>query len=257
MEIEIYNNVHAEAFCSIFQHIKLFTEHINLTFEKERLYMQSMDSGNITIVELNIPNTWFDKYSINNNSIILGINAIMFHKVLSIREKGQHVRLSVDQDANDRVIIEFTGDNKDSFNKSFELPLMDINTDLLAIPDFDTDVVINFDSSKFATMINQMAIFNDTVDFHCSQNGIICKSCGNESGKMEVSIGNEIIKTSITKDIKIGFALHKLHDICMYSKLSKKVTILLTENFPIKFVYTIGDTEGKMIFYLAPKIDND
>lgn len=257
MEIEIYNNVHAEAFCSIFQHIKLFTEHINLTFEKDRLYMQSMDSGNITIVELNLPNTWFDKYSIHTNSIVLGINANMFHKVLSIREKGQHVRLLVDQNANDKLTIDFTEGSKDCFDKSFELPLMDIDTDLLAIPEFSTDVVINFESAKFATIINQMAIFNDTVDFHCSPNGIICKSCGNESGKMEVSIGNEFIETSITDEIKLGFALHKLHDICMYSKLSKKVTILLTENFPIKFVYTIGDTEGKMMFYLAPKIDND
>ena len=98
MEIEIYNNVHADAFCSVFQHIKLFTEHINLTFEKERLYMQSMDSGHITIVELDLPNTWFDKYSITNNSLVIGINATIFHKVLTIREKGQHIRLLVDQD---------------------------------------------------------------------------------------------------------------------------------------------------------------
>ena len=124
MEIEIHNNVHAEAFSSIFQHIKLFTEHINLTFEKERLYMQSMDSGNITIVELNLPNTWFDKYSIKSN-IILGINASIFHKVLSIREKGQQIRLLVDKKRNDKLIVEFTGSTNESFNKSFELPLMD------------------------------------------------------------------------------------------------------------------------------------
>ena len=256
MEIEIHNNVHAEAFSSIFQHIKLFTEHINLTFEKERLYMQSMDSGNITIVELNLPNTWFDKYNIKSN-IILGINASIFHKVLSIREKGQQIRLLVDKKRNDKLTVEFTGSTNESFNKSFELPLMDIESDLLAIPEFSTDVTINFDSSKFASMINQMSIFNDTIDFHCSQKGIVCKSCGNENGKMEVSIGNEFIETSIKQEMKLGFALHKLHDICMYSKLSKKVTILLTENFPIKFIYTIGDSEGKMMFYLAPKIDED
>ena len=257
MDIEIYNNVHADAFCSVFQHIKLFTEHINLTFENERLYMQSMDSGHITIVELDLPNTWFDKYSITNNSLVIGINASIFHKVLTIREKGQHIRLLVDQDKNDRLTIEFTEGSKDSCNKRFEIPLMDIDTDVLAIPDFDPDVLINFDSSKFSTMINQMTIFNDTIDFHCSQDGILCKSCGTEYGKMEVSIGSEFIETSITEEMQLGYALHKLHDICMYSKLSKTVTILLTENFPIKFIYKIGDTEGKMMFYLAPKIDND
>lgn len=257
MEIEIYNNVHAEAFCSIFQHIKLFTEHINLTFDNERLYMQSMDSGNITIVELVLPKTWFDKYLINNSSIVLGINANIFHKVLSVREKGQKVRLLVDQSKNDKLCIEFTGNDTNTFDKRFELPLMDIDSDLLAIPEFNKDVIINFESSKFSSMINQMTIFNDTVDFHCSPDKIICKSCGNESGKMEVTIGSEFIEKSVKDEINLGFALHKLHDICMYSKLSKKVVISLTECFPIQIMYTIGDTEGKMFFYLAPKIDND
>ena len=33
--------------------------------------------------------------------------------------------------------------------------------------------------------------------------------------------------------------------------------ISAAENFPIKFIYTIGDSEGRMMFYLAPKIDED
>ena len=64
MEISISNIGRAELFSQLFQHVKLFTEHINLTFDKDRMFMQSMDSARVSVFELILPSTWFDSYNI-------------------------------------------------------------------------------------------------------------------------------------------------------------------------------------------------
>ena len=70
MNIHITNIQKSEIFTSIFQHIRLFTEHINITFSKERMYLQSMDSSRVSIFELILPAEWFDIYDFDKYSEI-------------------------------------------------------------------------------------------------------------------------------------------------------------------------------------------
>lgn len=256
MNIEIYDNNQADVFCSIFQHIKLVSDTINLMFDKEKLYVQALDNGNIIITEIFLPSEWFHLYKVNEESLVIGINVSIFYKVLNTREKGQTISMSYIKH-DDKLKVEFTNNDPNIYDKRFELPLIDLDTDTLHIPEFETNVDIEMLSSKFSSIINQMIIFNDMIEFHCKPDKIICCSSGNDSGKMEVVIDSDIACTEDV-DIKLIFSLHKMHDICMYNKISKNVFISLTENFPIKIVYNVGEgNNGKLIFYLAPKIDND
>jgi len=52
MNIIIRNPQKAECFSALFQHIHMFTDHINIIFEKEKMYLQSMDSSKVSIFEI-------------------------------------------------------------------------------------------------------------------------------------------------------------------------------------------------------------
>jgi hypothetical protein len=67
MEISITNLQKAELFAGIFQHMKLFTENINISFEAERMFIQTMDASHISIIDISIPVRWFDKYHLQDN----------------------------------------------------------------------------------------------------------------------------------------------------------------------------------------------
>ena len=54
MNIVINNPQKADSFASLFQHIKLFSEHVNVMFEKERVYLQSMDTSRVSIFEIEL-----------------------------------------------------------------------------------------------------------------------------------------------------------------------------------------------------------
>ena len=52
MNILINDTTKADIFSSLFQHIKLFTEQVNITFNKDKLYLQTMDSSRVSIFEM-------------------------------------------------------------------------------------------------------------------------------------------------------------------------------------------------------------
>ena len=82
MKIIINNMQKADCFAALFQHIKLMTDNINMMFEHDRLYVQSMDSARVSIFEIIIPSTWFDEYTVNE-SVNLGINSSILYKILN------------------------------------------------------------------------------------------------------------------------------------------------------------------------------
>ena len=126
------------------------------------------------------------------------------------------------------------------------------------IPNYESNTDITVPSSYFAGIINQMEIFGDSIEFICSEDKIQLIS---ENGTMTVDIDvDELTCYSITEDeddMKISFSLSRLHNICMYHKISKEMEIILTHNFPMKIIYNLDFEDAKMIFYLAPKIGDD
>lgn len=261
MNVVLRNPVKAEQFSALFQHIKLFTEHINIMFEKDHMYLQSMDSSRVSVFEIKLQSTWFDVYEhTHNTSIALGVSSTLLFRILNTRDKLQELELVFDDRDSDKLFINFSCDNKAIFDKKFELPLVDLEYELMSIPDSESQAEISINSANFANIINQMKMFGDTLEIECNEEKIMMYSISQESGKMLVEINiDDLTEYSINEgeSIKLSFSLNVLHNICMYNKITKDVEIRLTENFPMKITYLLGDENSKMVFYLAPKISDD
>jgi proliferating cell nuclear antigen PCNA len=261
MEISITNVGKAEQFAQLFQHIRLFTEHVNLSFEKDRMFMQSMDSARISVFELVLPSTWFDTYTLTADaSITIGLNVSMLFKILNTRDKIQEIFLKLTTIESDTLFVDFTCNNKSVFDKRFELPLMDIDCEVMQIPETNSDADLSINSGVFSSLVNQLKLFGETLEIQCTEEKITMHSISHETGKMTVDIDiDDLTAYSITEGeiMKLSFGLTMLHNICMYSKLSTEIDICLTANFPMKIVYALGDNNAAFTFYLAPKINED
>jgi hypothetical protein len=298
MNISIKNPIKAEIFTLLFQHIRVFTEHVNVIFQHERMYIQSMDSCRISIFEISLPCEWFDVYdfsqmdSNNTESITIGIHSTNLFKVLSSRDKNQNIYIDYDDNENsDKLNIHFISDVKNTtfpktpnmkdddggsvattteggkqsrnaakpeFDKHFEIPLIDIDSEILAIPEQEYQAEFSISSFNFATIINQLKMFGDNLDVSCTEDKILLCSSNLENGKMFVDISIDDLSSFMIDEggnIKMSFSLNSLHNICLYNKLSREVVIFFKDNFPMKIVYPIfGDDDAKMTFFLAPKI---
>jgi len=227
-------------------------------FEKDRVYFQSMDSARISIFELYLPSSWFDVYVHDKDGTVpVGVNASLLYKILNTREKTQETQIIFDNNDEDKLFIHFVSEDKAVFDKRFEIPLVDLDMELMTIPELESNAEFSISSYNFANIIHQLKLFGDTVDIDCSEDKIELKSLSEGSGKMAVDIQiDELSEYSIDEgeNIHLSFSLNMLHNICQYHKIAKEIHIQLIKDSPMKIVYNLGEENTQLIFYLAPKI---
>lgn len=261
MDITISNLHKVELFTDIFQNMKLFTENINIMFEPERMFIQTMDTSHVSIIDISIPSTWFDKYMhIEEGSFTIGINSTILTKMLNARDKQQIVNIELKQNDTDHLYMTFTSDMSQIFDKQFEIPLLDLEQELMTIPETEVQAEFTMKSSYFSSLINQLKNFGSNLDIQCSEENIILSANSQEHGKMQVNIDiNDLNEYSIDEGeaINTSYSLKYLNNICSYNKMSSDVKVRLTTGYPMQVIYLIGgDEEAKMRMFLAPKISD-
>ena len=257
MKIQISNLVKAETFSAIFQNMKLFADNINIIFDEDKMFVQAIDSGHVSILELNVPAAWFDTYEKTNTTI--GVNSVIFFKILSTRDKSQSIEIQCDGDL-DKLLIKFVSDNKTIFDKTFEMPLVDLDAEMMSVPDMEYQAEFALPSTNFYNLINQLKMFGDSMDIECSEEKIVLFSNSQDCGKMSAEISiDDLTSFSIEEgeQIKMSFSLMHLYCIAQFHKLAKEVELSFKHGYPVQLVYNLGDSDTTLRFYLAPKISLD
>ena len=268
MKIEISNLQKCETFVALFQHLKQFTDCVNVMFTETEMFIQSMDTGRVLVFEIRLPKEWFDVYESGYGSTIIGVHTSMFYKIMNIRDKTQEIVLETNPNMSHLSILLQKSPTKTIFDKQFELPLMDIEYDLMEIPEIDHQADFSLESSTFATLINQLRIFGETVTVNCTEEHIQLNADSPEHGKMMTNIPIEDLQEYAIEEgetLSISFALKYMHDICLYQKIAKHINLGISANYPMKVQYDLRSTEdetyegkAEMCFYVAPRInDND
>ena len=259
MEFQIKDTTKCDLFVSLFQHIKQFTDFTNILFQEERMYIQCMDTACVVVFEIILPASWFDSsYQLTKGAVNLGVNTTMLYKVLTARDKTQTIEIkSEDDKLNVQFLNPDTDCNKNVFNKQFEIPLLDIQTELMEIPEIDHQAEFTIPSVTFASLINQLRNFGDTMSVICSEESISLESFSIDLGKMSVNVSiDDLEEFAIEEGKQIGFSLKYLHDICLYQKICKNISIGISEQTPLKASYILDDN-ASLSFYLAPKVGDD
>ena len=257
MKIHITNLLKSDVFSAVFQNMKAFADNVNIMLDEERMFIQAMDAGHVSVVELNIPAGWFDKYEVD--SMTIGINSVILSKILSTRDKMQHIELECEDGGSDRMTIRFASDDKSIFDKTFEVPLVDLDSEVMTIPEVEYQAEFSLPSIKFAGLITQLKMFGETMEIDCSEESITLFSDSQDYGKMSAQISIEDLNSFAIDEgeqLKMSFSLAHLHSIAQFNKLSKEVELKLKRGNPIQVVYNLGGDDTTLRFYLAPKFED-
>lgn len=255
MHLIIEDTQKAEIFSQLFQPIKSFTESINIHFKTDEVFVQCMDGGMIMIVVFSIPASWFSVYEIDQPETI-GITTAMLSKVLSIKDKSQSIEwdTSIDED---HLFVKFPTNNM-MFEKTFNIPLIQLESDLLEIPEMDYSADFSLTSVVFSNMIQQLKQFGESMHIDCTEEYIELISESVEFGKMKTHIPiQDLDEYSIEegKSITGSFALKNLSLICMYQKISKMMDVSISDSYPLRIRSKVDDNLN-ISFYIAPRIED-
>jgi proliferating cell nuclear antigen PCNA len=211
-----------------------------------------MDNNRVSVFELRLPSSWFDTWFVSVNTVV-GIYTALFFNILNLSENSILIKYDTEVDT-DKLSIQL---RLDKCTIDYELPLMDIETDVLDIPDTEYMVDMKMKSAFFFGIVDKLKKFGgDSFELDCSEESVRLFATTIEAGKMSAEIKIEdLVEYAIGEERGSGsFGMNYIHNIAVFYKVAEMVNVHFTNGEPLKVVYVLGD-DASVVFYLAPKFD--
>lgn len=267
MKLVLTNPKKVSQFACILRHLKNLSLDIEWLVDENQFYTQGMDSSHACLFELMLKPEWFDIYEVDK-ACRLGIHCELIFKIFNCLSENQKIEINYDEDKDNLFISLLPNEGEKGIEKEFELPLINIESELLDVPVTEWSADIEMLSGEFSQLIDQLSIFGNDLTIKC--NDEIVLSGSGEHGKMNARIQNEdILLYAVEEDTKINvnYSMPFIKEMASYSKLNKKVKIGVSEEIPIKVQYDLDDfmdddddeeeeAKNYIRFFLAPKIED-
>ncbi len=251
MKFKINDAKKAFEWIEIFKFIKNLNQYVSFLIKPEEIYIQIMDGAHVCLVDINFPSTWFSEFQCET-SITIGCMSAVLVKVLSMYTNNTTIEFSMNE-SNDKLQIHLTNDKE---IKHFELPLIDIDQELLTPILIDTNLDLSIKSKVFDKYISELNNFGEEVIIQCSNEKLFFES-NSEEGNYQIELeGDNIEEFNVIENYEFT-AKFPLKYICIISKLSVAyplIHLFLDETSPMRI--TFDNNEIKFNFFLAPKVED-
>lgn len=266
MNVLLTNKQKIAQFSLIFKNLKNISTDVEMHVSEKGIYIQGMDAGHVCLFEVEIKEYWFDEFN-NDTKCRLGINCEIIHKIINCKEDYHNIRMKCLNE--DKLIITlFPQEGQTGFTKEFELPLIDIDSALLEVPDVEYDADVEIGSSDISNLVNQLSMFGKDLNVKCNET-ITFKGTG-EFGTMSAIIEEEqICMYAIAEDTEVNltFAMEYLLKMVSFSKLNGITKLHFGKEYPMKLQYDLDfamdqedddeeESQNYIRFFLAPKIED-
>ena len=182
-------------------------------------------------------------------------------KILKCAGTEDSITIRAD-DAGDTVT--FVLKNKESKRISeFQLKLIDLDGDILGIPETEYKAVVKMPSAEFNRICKDLSQFGDTISISVNKDGVKFSLAGDQTNG-SVTLGQHSsadkdensVTINITEPVSLTFALRYLNIFSKATSISNNVTLSLSTDSPLVVEFKM-DSLGYIRYYLAPKIDDE
>jgi proliferating cell nuclear antigen len=250
--------------------VKDLVTQANFECSAKGISLQAMDSSHVSLVTMLLRADGFEHYRCDRN-VTLGINLNAMSKILKCAGNEDKLTIKAD-DKGDTVTFMFEGEKQAKIS-DFELKLMDIESELLGIPEGDAEAVVKMPSGEFQRTCRDLTLLGDSKDNSTLGDTVkiaVSKDCVKFSVEGDMGSGNiQVMKTSdadtteddsvsisLNSPIEETFALRYLNLVTKATPLSKSVTLSLNSSLPLVIEYNLPSLGG-LSFYLAPRIGDE
>ncbi|EFR04403.1 hypothetical protein MGYG_07409 [Nannizzia gypsea CBS 118893] len=240
--------------------VKDLVHDCNFDCNDSGIALQAMDNSHVALVSMMLKAEGFSPFRCDRN-VALGINLVSLTKVLRAAQDGDVLTLKAD-DTPDVVNLLFESVEKDRVSE-YDIKLMDIDQEHLAIPETDYSATVEMPSAEFRRICGDLNQLSESVLIEASKDGVRF-SCQGEIGNGAVTIRQNTnvdkpeqnVAITLTEPVALTFSIKYLLNFCKATSLSSKVRLSLSAEVPLLVEYTL-DGSGYVRFYLAPKIGED
>ena len=232
--------------------IMIISELVNevvFKIDREKLELVAMDPANVAMVVYKLLSSVFIEYDVNKE-IEIAVNLDNLKQVLRRAKSSDTLTLEL-LESKLKITL------KSNSTRLFTLSLINMQEERQKVPDLDFKCRIEMPSILFDEAIDDMDVVSDSVAFEIENNTLNIQASGNISTAKVSFMNNDIVRiTSKEEVVRSRYSIEYLKKIIKGSKLSDSVTLLLSNDYPLKVEYKIIDKLSLQTI-LAPRVSND
>ncbi|OJD18901.1 proliferating cell nuclear antigen (pcna) [Emergomyces pasteurianus Ep9510] len=239
--------------------IKDLVQDCNFDCNDSGIALQAMDNSHVALVSMMLKAEGFSPYRCDRN-VALGINLVSLTKVLRAAQNEDILTLKA-EDSPDVINLVFESAATDRLSE-YDIKLMDIDQEHLAIPETEYAATVEMPSAEFRRICADLANLSESVTIEANKDGVKF-SCQGEIGNGAITLRqhtnvenpDQNVSIALSEPVSLTFSLKYLTNFCKATGLSSSVRLCLSQEVPLLVEYGLGS--GHLRFFLAPKIGDE
>ena len=213
--------------------------------------LRAMDPSRVAMIDFEWPKTVFDEYACGE-PMKMCINISEMLKLLRRTGKDESIELSLDEKTG-RLQLTITG----TYVRSFNMPTLEAVEEEVPTPKVAFNVRLKITTDGFSQAIEDANLVSDHVRLEVDKEKMVMRAAGDIMGAtIEMKKGSDALLDLEAKEAsKATYSLSYLSDIVKAAAATSDVaTIEFSTDMPIRLDFQQPE-EGKLTFYLAPRIE--
>lgn len=233
--------------------ISILIDEATFKIEPDGLKLRAMDPSRVAMIDFEWPKSIFEEYECSETSKIC-INISELLKLLRRAGKSEVVELSLDEKTG-RLQILVTG----KYNRSFTMPTLEAIEEDVPTPKIDFNIKATTTTQGLSQAIDDAQLVSDHVRIEADAEKLLLVATGDLMGaKITLQKGSETLLDLEAKEpSKATFSLSYLSEIIKAASATSDIaTLEFSTDMPIRIDFQ-QTKDGKLMFFLAPRIETD
>ncbi|MEM4511295.1 MAG: hypothetical protein QXQ16_02250 [Candidatus Aenigmatarchaeota archaeon] len=219
--------------------------------KNDGIFLTSLDPANVAIIIVEMyPNMFLD-YKLTEEEEIFTVNLEDLKKIIGKAKVKEQIEWSIDKKKN-KLLVSLKGKSK----RTFTLPLIETEGNILEIPSIDLRIKLEMDAKAFSEIISSAKIIADEIKIVTNpDSNTVSFIAEGELKDMKIDITSQdesVLSMEIPVKITSRYSVDYLYKVTKVATVSDTVIIKLDQDKPIWLDYRSLD-KFKFGFVLAPR----
>ena len=244
--------VQSNAIRILFEALKDILTDVNLQFSDEGIKIISMDGSKQAVINLKLDASKFEKFYCKS-PMRAGLNMTSLYKIIKSVKNSDIITMYITESTTTKLNIEIENKEKKT-NILTVLKLLDIDEDILDIPNIAFDTVKTMPSNDFQSYVRELSIITNRIKLE-SLNNTFSMSGEGDFAETKIVVGDSNnIELQNEHNASGTFYIKYLLLFTKSTNLCTTVEIYLKNKFPLILVYNVANL-GKLQYCLAPLVE--
>jgi len=233
--------------------ISILVDEATFKLDAEGMKLRAMDPSRVAMIDFEWPKTVFEEYTCTEPTKMC-INVTELLKLLKRASKDETLELSIDEKTA-KLQVTIAG----KYTRNFTMPTLEASEEEVPTPKITFNAKIKATTEGLSQAIEDAQLVSDHVKIEADPEKVVFNAAGDLMGAIiTLQKGSDtLLELDAKEPQKATFSLSYLTEIIKAASATSDIaTLEFSSDMPIKLDFQQAK-EGKLTFYLAPRIESE